>query len=433
MKTKKTDITYAFELDGLAYRLDNDTLILTERLEDISGDRWVVTDFTEGMTSFMSVDGPAKFAEIMVRRKLQETGEFDEPVEIFPHWKKKRGKNSTDIFFTAVPTRMARLYSDQINAGEDHTLVFAMYGVLLQVLQRMAGSSPTAVVFRHNRFAEVLVGTRNKVYFANRCVAFDTQEEQLQALWANVRSDIDLVQNEQRIEVEKIVCLSWIDACDPPQWPEEWQGRTVFMDAPQLMVDHQAQPITWPAAAVTQPAYQSVSRPAHIALYYAKRWAPMANVVMLSFAIFLFAFMMVYRVNGQRLASELKQVHNQIDRIDLRSVALDVSRDSFTKQLKFVEDLDQSRRLPSYREVVNDLTLPDLNSMRVQSLKLDYGIDAVRVELFGDIVAPFDRAHGQYKELLAHLKKRGYRIDESRFETQISKSQVVLKLVRPLA
>lgn len=433
MKADRSHMAYAFELDGQISRLEGDALVPEQTLEKIEGDRWIVTDFNEGMSRFMSVDGPVKFAEIMVRRKLQEAGEFDEPVEIFTHWKKRRGKNGTDIFFTAVPTRLARTYLDQLSTGPDHTLIFAMYGVLWQVLQQMGGIAPVAVVFRHNRFAEVLVGTRKKIYFANRCVAFDTQPEQLEALWENVRSDIESVQTELRLEVEKIVCLSWIDACEPPPWPETWQARTVFLDAPQVMIDHEAQPITWPAAAMAQPAYRSVSPPARIACYYARRWSPVANLLMLAAAALLIAGMVTFRVKGSKIDSELAQVHHQIEQIDLQSASLPLTKDEFTSRLKFIQNLDQYRSQPSYREVVNDLTLPEFHSMRIQSLKLDYLTDVVRVELFGDIVAPFDQAHGHYKEFLAHLRKRGYHIDESRFETQISKSQMVLKLIRPIA
>lgn len=429
----KPKITYAFELDGLIHCLDGQDVVLAESLESLRGDKRLVTDFGEALSRFMSVEGPVKFAEVLVKRKLQESGEFEEPVEILTHWKKKRGKHGTDIFFTAVPTRLARVYFDDLRAGADHTLVFAMYGVLWHVLQRMSGNHYTAVVFRHERFAEVIVGTRNKVVFANRCVAFDAQEEQIRALWENVRVDIESVQNDHHIEVNKIVCLGWVNACERPPWPEEWQSRVVLMDAPPLMVDGMPQPVSWPDAAKRQPAYQSASPPTDIALYYAQRWAPAANMALLAIILVLLMGTFGYRLGVRHIENQLLDVRNRIGRISLETVALPVSGEAFGEQLKFIQDLDHSRRQPSYRQIVNDLTQPDFYMMHVRSLKLDYGADAVRVELFGDIVAPFDQAHGGYKNFLHHLKRKGYRIDESRFETQISKSQVVLKLTRPLA
>lgn len=433
MKAKRTDITYAFELDGLTYRLEGESLILMDSLESVAGDKWVITDFTEGMARFMSVDGPVKFAEVLVRRKLQESGEFEEPVEIIAHWKKKRGQNSTDIFFTAVPTRLVRRYFDESKAGDCHTLVFPMYGALWHVLQRMGDTQPSAVVLRHSRFAEVVIGTRHKVHFANRCVAFDTQDEQLQALWENVRADIESVQNDQHLDVTRIVCVSWVDATEAPAWPDDWLERTVYLDAPQVMVDDQYQSISWPHAAMKQSAYHSASPPSAIGLFYAQRWSPVINMAMALVFVSLLAVGIGYRIQGGGLQVQVDSVQRQIGQIRLETVTLPITQDMFDRQLKFVQDLDRSRQLPSYREVLNDLTLPEFHIMQVQSLTLDYEMDAMRVELFGNIVAPFETAHGRYKQFLHHLKTKGYRIDESRFETQINRSQVVLKLSRALA
>ena len=45
--------------------------------------------------------------------------------------------------------------------------------------KRMRSAEPVAVVFQHNRFADLVIGTSKKVYYANRCVAFDTSDEQI--------------------------------------------------------------------------------------------------------------------------------------------------------------------------------------------------------------------------------------------------------------
>lgn len=433
MIKEKAHIVRAFELDGQVYRLDGAHLLPVAHLQDLTGDTWLVTDFGEARSRFISVEGPVKFAEILVRRKLQESGEFEEPVEIVTHWKRKRGKSTTDIFFTAVPTRLTRIYFDELRAGKDHTLVFAMYGVLWDVIQRMGAKSPVAVIFRHDRFAEVVIGARNKVYFANRCVAFDTQEEQIQALWENVRADIEAVQRDQRIEVSKVACFGWVDACEQPLWPEHWQKCVEPQDAPLLTVADRSQPVSWPLAAQAQSARRSVSPAIETALFYARRWAPMVNGIMLAMLVLLVAGALFYQYRAHQIEAQVARLRGQIGQIALETTPLAVSGSDFTSQLRFVQTLDHARRQPSYQQVVNDLTEPDFFMLRVQSLKLAYGFDALQVELYGDIEAPFDQAHGRYKGFLQRLLRKGYHIEESRFETQISKSQVVLKLTRPIA
>ncbi len=85
----------------------------------------------------------------------------------------------------------------------------------------MNPKDPTAIIFQHNRFADLIVGTKNKIYFANRCVSFDTSEEQIGSLWQTLQSDIDTVEVENKIHVGKIITLSWIDSKILPEWPGE--------------------------------------------------------------------------------------------------------------------------------------------------------------------------------------------------------------------
>lgn len=430
MKQGKHNRSYVFELDGFLHRHEDDRLIPLARLQDIQGDTWLVTDFGEAMSRFMSVDGPVKYAEVLARRKLQESGEFEESVEILTHWKRKRDKHTTDIFFTAVPTRLARIYADTLHTRPDHCLVFGMYSVLWRLVRKQGAKKPVAVVLRHDRFAEVLIGMHNRVYFANRCVAFDTQPEQIQSLWESIRTDIESVQRDQRIEVERIYSLGWIDACESPQWPEELLNRLVVLDSLELMLDDTPRIVSLPTAACALSAFQSISPTKEIALYYAGRWAPAANVAAAALLVLLISGSFYYWIHAKRLDESLAKLQQRISRVNQEMAKLPVVGPEVDDQLKFVKSLDAFHRQPPYREVINDLTDPALFMLQLRTLKVDYGGDAVRVELFGDIEAPFEEAHDRYKRFLQRLKDKGYRIEENRFETQISRSQIVLKLIR---
>lgn len=432
MKSEQSHKPFVFELDGRAYRKAGDQLLPLGRLQEMAGDAWLITDFGESMTRFMSVEGPAKYAEVLARRKLQESGEIEEPVEIFTHWKRKRDGHTTDIFFTAVPTRLARLYTDELHGGQYHVLVFALYSVMWDLVARKSNQQPVAAVFRHDRFAEVLIGMRNRVYFANRCVAFDTEQEQIKTLWESVRSDIEMVQRDQRIDVERIYTVGWIDACETPSCQDEWLDRVVMLENLEHLVEETPVTVSLPSAAATLSARQSVSSPLEIAFYYARQWAPAANIAMAALVVVMGAVAWLYWSQGKQLGLKLDTLHHQINKVNLEMAKLPVVGPEAGERLKFVQNLALQRRQPAYREVVDDLTDPDFFMLQVSSLKLDYAPDAVRVSLFGDIVAPFEEAHGRYRAFLDRLTSRGYRIEENRFETQISKSQVVLKLIRPV-
>jgi hypothetical protein len=393
-------------LDGEIIHRDGENLVQIDDLHDVQGDKWLVTDFQEGMSRVMTVEGPVKYAELLVRRKLQETGEFEEPVDIFTHWKKKRGKTTTDVFFTAVPSRLTNYYMVETGQHEDITLVFALYGVLWDMVCRTGSKAPVAVVLRHQRFAEVVVGSKDRVFFANRCVAFDTEKEQIDTLWETVKSDIEAVENEQRTTVGKIVHIN-------------------------MQLEQISHSVSLPLVLEAQSAAKSISAFKEKLCHYTKRWAPAVNLGMAFIVVVLLFGLIGYRVDARQLRQRVEAVQKQIGQVRM-SMPRETLRKDFDDLLKFIEQLDRNRNAPSYQQIVDDLTQTALKQLGLQHLKVDFGSDRLRLALSGEIDAPFEDAHGGYQKFLSQMTARGYRVEESRFETQINKSQVLLKLSRPM-
>ncbi len=428
---KAKPIAHIVELDGAFFHVDGEFLRPIEDLREVQGDKWLATDFQEGMSRLMTVEGPAKYVELLVRRRLQENGEFEEPVNIFIHWIKKRSKNTADVFFTAVPSRLMAYYHTELGRQEDLTLVFAIYEVFWREVRRSGAKSPVAVVLRHDRFAEVLVGSRDQVYFANRCVAFDTEKEQIEALWNSVLTDIESVENEHRISVDQIICHNWLSADEPTHWPEQWQRRVEMAERTDFQVAEQCLALSWPHELQKQSAVSSVSAFKDKLLYYSKCSLPAVNLFLILLLFVMLIGGLGYRLSTSRLQRRMDQVQQQMDKIKLALPSQDLAAD-FEAILKFIEELDRIKAAPSYQQIVDDLTYKPFNTLALSRLKVDYASDQVRLELSGEIIAPFDRAHGGYQSFVNQLTVLGYRIEESRFETQISKSQVMLKLSRPV-
>lgn len=78
----KTSIKRLIELDDRIYHLKGSGLVTEADLSEIKGDKRLVTDFREGMSHMMTVEGPSKYADMPVQRKLQASGEIGEPVVI---------------------------------------------------------------------------------------------------------------------------------------------------------------------------------------------------------------------------------------------------------------------------------------------------------------------------------------------------------------
>ncbi|MGD9231477.1 MAG: hypothetical protein PVJ20_11745, partial [Desulfobacterales bacterium] len=63
---------FAIELDGVLYHLSGGRLKQIDDLNKIKGEFRFVSDMQEVVSRTMTVEAPAKYAEFVVRKRLQE-------------------------------------------------------------------------------------------------------------------------------------------------------------------------------------------------------------------------------------------------------------------------------------------------------------------------------------------------------------------------
>jgi len=418
---------YAIELDGSMYIYSGDQLKQVVDLKDIEGDTWLITDMQEAISRTMTVDAARRYVDVIVRKKLQELGEFDDSVSVLAHWKKKKGANTTEIFFSALPSRLLSRYFELSREHEDNIIIFPLYSVLFDVLKHIKPKEPVAVIFQHNRFADLIVGTGKKVYYANRCVAFDTTEEQISNLWETVKADIDTVERDNRIKVTKTFLLTWIDSGLLPEWSSDTEREIYSFENETITYNSKASKISFLTALKTLSGRESISPPVEKALYYTRRFAGYFSLVILIAGLVLAGGYFYYNYRADVMANEAKRVERKIDRIHF-DIPPGVKEEKLKNTLKFVKQLDSYKSSPSYKKVINDISGSISRNMKFNVVKLDYSSSELQLEVFGRIEAPFNMAHKGYRDFLASLKQRGYSVSESRFDTQIRNSEFVIKL-----
>ena len=418
---------YAIELDGLTYSFSGDQLKQVVDLKDIKKDTLLITDMQEAISRTMTVDAAKRYVDVIVRKKLQELGEFDDSVSVLTHWKKKRGANTTEIFFSALPSRLLNRYFELSREHEDNIIIFPLYSVLFDVLKRIKPQEPVAVIFQHNRFADLIVGTGKKVYYANRCVAFDTTKEQISNLWETVKTDIDAVEIDNRIKVTKAFLLTWIDSGSLPEWSLDTQREIYSFENEAITFNSKVKNISFLTALETLSGKESISPPVEKALYYTRRFAGYLNLVFFIAALLLTGGYFYYNHRSDVKADEAKTVERKIDMIHF-DIPPGVKEEKLKNTLKFVKQLDSYKSSPSYKKVINDISGSVSRNMKFNVVKLDYSGSELQLEVFGQIEAPFNMAHKGYRDFLASLKQRGYLVSESRFDTQIRNSEFVVKL-----
>jgi hypothetical protein len=418
---------YAIELDGVMYRFSGDQLEQVVDLKDINKDTWLVTDMQEAISRTMTVDASKKYVDVIVRKKLQEVGEFDDSVSILDHWKKKKGANTTEIFFSALPSRLLSHYLELSREHQDNILIFPLYSVLFSVLKHIKPKEPVAVVFQHNRFADLIVGTGKKIYYANRCVAFDTSKEQISNLWETIKTDIESVERDHRIKVPKTYVLTWIDSGELPDWSMDTEREFYSFNNEAITFNSKVSNISFLTALRTLSGGESISPPVEKALFYSRRLSGYINLVIFIAALILVGGYFYYTHQAALEEAEAKRISRKIDMIQF-DIPPDVKEEKLKNTIEFVKQLDSYKSSPSYKKVINDISASVSRNMKFNIVKLDYSASELQLEVFGQIETPFNMAHKGYRDFMASLKQRGYSVSESRFDTQIRNSKFMIKL-----
>jgi len=421
---------YAIEIDSILYYLSGNRLEQIVELSDIEGDKWFISDMQEAITRTMTIEAPVRYAEVVVRRNLQESGEFAEPVSIITHWKKKKGRSTTDIFFTALPTRLFYRYSEQVKEHEDSVILFPLFSSLYYVLKHMQHRNPVAIVFQHSRFADVIIGTKKRIYYANRCVAFDTSDEQISTLWSTVKAEIKTIESENRIKIEKVCFLNWIDSGGEPEWDEDMESKFYSFEEETISFNEKEYHLSFIPALKLLSGVKGISPRTEKTLYYTQKWAPYLNALFLLAGLLLLGGFFWYNQKVDLLQKDLVALEGKKASVIQMRATQKIPHIDYKETFSFVKDLASYRRAPSYNEVINDISAALSSDMKVDILKMDYSRNDMVIEIFGNVKAPFGMAYKGYQGFIKILTQKGYTVKASRFNTEISNSEFFITFTK---
>ncbi|MBU1345015.1 MAG: hypothetical protein KKE44_04200 [Proteobacteria bacterium] len=425
------DKNHVIELDDVTYRLSGQTLETHKDFQSVRGCKFLVSDFDKSISRVMHVEADIKYAEAIVVRSLQDEGEFDEPVSIITHWKKKRGKKSTEIFFTAVPSRIYLNYLDKINGHNDLLILIPVFSILANFIEQLADKDPIAVVFRHDRFADLVIGKKNQFYFATRCMAFDTSVEQINSLWETISREIFTATQEQSVQIKRLICLNWIDAKEEiPTMEPSGCEHFMFNEEP---ITHEGtlHTISFTCALKLFPSMEGIAPRNGKLLYYSDKLSPF---IMAFFVIAIIALLwgsFSFTSKTKNLEQGILAIENRIDLLK-QDIPSQSKETHYLETLKFVDTLFHNRHQPSYKDIINDISMGISTPSIVEQLQIDYTDKTVQVKLNGSIRADFNTAYKAYQQLLSSLQKDGYAIDNSTFNTRIDSSRFELALSRSI-
>jgi len=421
------DKNYIIELDDSTYHLSDQTLETQNDFQSIPGCKFLISDFDKSISRVLSVASDVKYAEAMVARKLQDEGEFDEPVSIITHWKKKQRKKTTQIFFTALPTRIYLPYIDKIKDHSDLLILIPIFSILADFIRQLAPKDPVAVVFRHDRFADLVIGKKNKFYFATQCVAFDTTEEQITTLWETIEREISTNIQEKSIQIKHLVCLNWIDSKENIPPPASLGIEHFIFNEEPITHGETLHNISFTKAVKMFSPMEGIAPGNGKLFYYSNK-----------LSIFIMAFFVIATLSllwsSFSFQSKTKNIAHNISSIENRINHLKKNQSSrpweaeYLPTLKFIDTIFHNKHLPSYKDIVNDISMGSFASAIVEQLQIEYKDRKVYINLSGVIHTDFEKAYKGYQLLLSSLQKDGYAIESETFNTKIDSSRFKIAL-----
>ncbi|MBW2109109.1 MAG: hypothetical protein JRI36_10660 [Deltaproteobacteria bacterium] len=421
--------SYIIELDGKTYRFLRNRLEQIDLFKDTpdTSDVWLVSDLENALTRKMTVNAPVRYAEIIARKAMQESGEFDEPVSLITHWKARVDRTTTHILFTALPTRLYTRYHKWARGRDHAVLLFPLFVVLESVLERTAGKKPLAIFFHHDRFVDILIGDKRNIVYANRCAAVDNTQEQSAVLWDMVRADLRKVESENGIRVNRVLTLNWVDTDPVPPWPPEENKTLLSIGERTVFFGTEKRTVSFLEALHMQSALRAHTPASEKFLYGVQQLRPALNFLFLMAVVFFTAGALWTHGHNKKLTRKAAVLKGRLAAMH-RQVPLE--KIPYQEVMSFVRRLDRYHTQPSFRHVVNDISAAVPPGMSVQVLKADYTDNSVHVEVFGRADSSFGNAYTGFQRLTKTLRHKGYHVDDTRFDTAIRRSEFLVKLTK---
>jgi hypothetical protein len=421
---------YVIELDGVIYHLKGKHLKQIADIKESKGEFRFVTEMQKTISRTMTVEAPVKYAEFVVRKRLQESGDFDEPIKVLTHWKKKREKNTTDIFFTALTARHYHAYLEKIRGNEDGILMLPLYAFLYNVLKEIRTEDPVAVVFQHGRFADLIIGDKKQIYYSNRCVAFDVSDEQIAALWDAIRTDIQTVQAQNGMKIKKVYQLNWIDSKDYPEWTENEEYESCHFEEESLSFNNETYQNSFSRALKRRAGKGAISPGAEKIYHYTQKWTASLNIFLFVFLLAVSGGYFLCQKKTDVLEKELKQLNHQATVLQSENTLNAIPLKRYKETVGFIKGLVYDKEVPSYLHVMNNVANGLSPDMETEILKIDYTPNAMSLEIFGKIRTAFNTAQRGYQQFVSFMKSKGYTVVENRFDTDINDSKFLVKFTK---
>jgi hypothetical protein len=414
-------------LEKRSLRPFNDT---SELAQDTA---WLIQP-ESAVSQVLRIDAPAKYAESLIRRQLQEKGEMEESPYIITHWKRSRDKTTTELLYTAIPTSTYLRYQERQAANHHHLMIFSLYEVLWQTLRQLKRKEPVALVLLHDGNAELLVGSSTRPLTAATISAYTETPDTQELLWNSLAQELRSAEENEHIKLRELIFLHWLE--DEEKLEEHAVELTERLDATALLLPSEPLDTEQGPRQASLPQTLKFLKPRHglsttmgLAAKTTQMSLPLSAVSGLILAAGLAIGGQMLHVSADNRTAEADHLQTELRQRALPPIE---PAPDYQSTLDFAQELAWVRIAPSYRRLLSELSSVIREGQRIESMSAEYGESNISVSLRGTLKKGFREAQAAQQGLLLDLRQLGYRIVERNFTTDLDRSRFEIKMERPL-
>lgn len=414
----KTNTLYEFEGQLFSDNDEQENLVPIDSLDDVDGAKKILTDFdNQAFARLMYVESQPKYAELLAKKKIVDTGEFEDIVDLHVHSKQKFGA-ITKLYCTPMSTHVIEHYKNITSNNSDSTLFFSIHDALWDNAKKRKSKTPSIIIFTHHKSFDLLIASSKQVYFAGRFNAFEYDEESIEAIWDIISVEVKKIQEELSSSFNQAYLYhSGVDSNILKIISDSFSKLSIDLNVPTSVKRPRAHNLHMLSEPVN--LSQLMGSPIDKLFYFFQNNMTKISMASIVASCLLMSVAAAASWKTQQLNKELATKKQEISLVKIPVVTIP---EDLSKNVNFYQSLHAIANKKQIANVFADLSNSASDNVTIKKLNLSRKQSITNIEVDGFILSNFDDAYQSYKKIVLSMNNKNYRVLNEAFSTDINQS-----------
>lgn len=373
---------FVLELDDECYCLRGDRLESIGSGTEVTGDKWIVSDFEGATTQVMTVDAPIRYVAAVIEKRLRESGALIAGGRVLICRKHRRSSRATEAFFVNVPSALYAKYAAAADDDDSHQPLFALPMLLSRELESLRSKKPVVVLLVHDRHVDTLVGNARRTYGAFRA-SWHRSGGDTRNLIENLANGLRRIEQENNIKLKNIHCHYWLlEHRDDAEWTQELADEMGIPRVQAKLCRLEAEESRYyssvPSLLAKLSISDSVSTPTQKSLYRAQAIMPWAMAALVVISLLALARTFGWNQQTRSLVAESAIIEDSLVPPEPEP---EVLKAAYEEPLALADTLGRAQIVPPLESVLAQMSASVSNRMTFDEVVIEYPEDKPRVTL----------------------------------------------------